>query len=242
MIITAKKEFKNFEKLEPSIALFAKHYKMTNREKDVLEVILKQKVSAEDIAIELGISKNTVRIHLRNINNKLQVNSKSELLGKFIEFSVNNVEDPNQLAKRKELNILLTDDDESFVELMKKASDGMNFKVNIESATDAEAMIQHLHNAKVMKTGYKLPNFILLDLSMPGMNGFEALSIVKSDPVLNKVPVIVFSSSVAKEDVSNTYALGANSFVTKPGNYRDLKDLMGTICHYWGQVEALTYY
>ena len=49
-----------------------------------------------------------------------------------------------------------------------------------------------------MKDGYEMPNFILLDLSMPEMNGFEALSILKGDPVLNKVPVIVFSSSVEK--------------------------------------------
>ena len=97
---------------------------------------------------------------------------------------------------------------------MKKAAESAG-NIEVNCALSGDAMLEYLHNAKIMKTGFTMPSFILLDLSMPKMNGFEALSLLKKDPILNKIPVIIFSSSVAKEDVSNTYALGANSFVTK---------------------------
>ena len=234
-----KSEFENFDKLKPALDLFVKQNQMTNREKEILALLIQQRVTADELADDLGISRNTVRIHLRNINTKLSINSKSELLGRFIEFSVNN--DPYTVgSKREHLKVLMTDDDESYVELMKKAAESTSFGVTVKTVLDAQSMLEYLHNAKVMKDGYEMPNFILLDLSMPEMNGFEALSILKGDPVLNKVPVIVFSSS-EKEDVSNTYALGANSFVSKPNDFQELKALMGTLCHYWGQVEALAF-
>ncbi len=232
----------NFEKLSPSLDLFVKENQMTKREKEILALLIQQKVSADELGEALGISKNTVRIHLRNINTKLNINSKSELLGKFIEFAMNNLTSSETAKiKRENLSLLLIDDDESYVELMKKAAESAG-NIEVNCALSGDAMLDYLHNAKIMKTGFTIPSFILLDLSMPKMNGFEALSLLKKDPILNKIPVVIFSSSVAKEDVSNTYALGANSFVTKPKDYEDLKKLMLTLCHYWGQVEALAYY
>ena len=235
-----KRNFENFEKLKPSLDLFVEKHQMTNREKEILALLIQQKVSADELAQELGISKNTVRIHLRNINTKLNINSKSELLGRFIEFTVNNAT-TTSTNRRTNLNILLIDDDESYIELMKKAAEA-NGNIDVNYVLNGDDMLDYLHNAKIMKSGFKMPSFIILDLSMPKMSGFEALSILKSDPVLNKIPVIIFSSSVAKEDVSSTYALGANSFVSKPSDYNELKNLMSTLCHYWGQVEALAYY
>ena len=237
-----KIENKSFENMKPSLDLFVKENQMTKREREILTLLIQQKVSADELGEALGISKNTVRIHLRNINTKLNISSKSELLGKFIEFAMSNLNtcERNKI-KRENLNLLLIDDDESYVELMKKAAESAG-NIEVNYVLSGDAMIDYLHNAKVMKQGYSIPSFILLDLSMPKMNGFEALSLLKQDPILNKIPVIIFSSSIAKEDVSNTYALGANSFVTKPDDYEDLKSLMITLCHYWGQVEALAYY
>ena len=84
-------EKRNFEKLIPSLDLFVKENQMTKREKEILALLIQQKVSADELGEALGISKNTVRIHLRNINTKLNISSKSELLGKFIEFAMNNL-------------------------------------------------------------------------------------------------------------------------------------------------------
>ena len=82
-----KIENKSFENMKPSLDLFVKENQMTKREREILTLLIQQKVSADELGEALGISKNTVRIHLRNINTKLNISSKSELLGKFIEFA-----------------------------------------------------------------------------------------------------------------------------------------------------------
>ena len=154
-------------------------------------------MTADELAEAMGISKNTVRIHLRNINTKLCINSKSELLGKFIEYTVNN---QNETLKRGKQEILILDDDESYVELMKKAAESTGY-ISVQYCLDGPSFLNYLEKVKSLEKGYAIPSFILLDLSMPNMNGFEVLSHLKADEVLTGIPVIIFSSSVAKEDV-----------------------------------------
>ena len=74
---------------------------------------------------------------------------------------------------------------------------------------------------------------------MPKINGFQALERIKSDPRLNEIPVVVFSSSSTKSDISNIYALGGNSYVTKPGGFQELRKVMQGILSYWGGIGAL---
>jgi CheY-like chemotaxis protein len=60
------------------------------------------------------------------------------------------------------------------------------------------------------------PDLILCDLSMPIMDGFETISRVRSDPVLQRIPIIVISGSVSEADETQAKRLGANSFIGKP--------------------------
>ena len=71
------------------------------------------------------------------------------------------------------------------------------------------------------------------------MNGFQALERLKTDPQLNEIPVVVFTASSTQADVSNIYALGGNSYVTKPGGYQELKGVIHGIVSYWGRIGAL---
>jgi len=57
---------------------------------------------------------------------------------------------------------------------------------------------------------------VLLDLNLPGRDGREVLSEIKSDPAIAHVPVVVLTTSAAEEDVLRSYQLHANAFVTKP--------------------------
>ena len=149
-----KLENKSFEKLSPSLDLFVKENQMTKREKEILALLIQQKVSADELGEALGISKNTVRIHLRNINTKLNISSKSELLGKFIEFAMNNINrcDTTEIT-RDNLSLLLIDDDESYIALMKKAAESAG-NIDVNYVLSGDAMLDYLHNAKIMKTGY----------------------------------------------------------------------------------------
>ena len=68
------------------IAAFSKKYNLSPREMDVLQLMIDRVVNAEDISQKLGISQNTVRIHVKNINNKVGARSKTEILSAFIDF------------------------------------------------------------------------------------------------------------------------------------------------------------
>ncbi len=78
------------EKMKPDvkvpIAAFSKKYNLSPREQDVLRLMIDRVVNAEDISGKLGISQNTVRIHVKNINNKVGARSKTEILSAFIDF------------------------------------------------------------------------------------------------------------------------------------------------------------
>ena len=84
-----------------------------------------------------------------------------------------------------------------------------------------------------------LPGLILLDLNMPRIDGREALSQLKKDPELRRIPVIVLTTSKAEEDILSTYDLGVNSFITKPVSFDGLVEVMRGLGHYWLEIVEL---
>ena len=226
---------------EPLVEFVAKH-SLSKREHDVLSLLVHQVVSAEDISEHLGISRNTVRIHLKNINTKVGTTSKSELLGKFIEFVIQKKDSEASTSKvvGNDLQILIADDDDSYIELVRKATESaIEGNISFDHVSDGQLLLEYLDGVKRNDPKCKRPQIILLDLNMPKMNGFQALERLKTDPMLSEIPVVVFSASETQADVSNIYALGGNSYVTKPGDYKELKQVMQGIVAYWGQIGAL---
>jgi two-component system response regulator len=83
------------------------------------------------------------------------------------------------------------------------------------------------------------PIFILLDLNMPKMDGRKALALLKTDPDLKNIPVVIFTTSRSEEDISRSYDLGANSFITKPVNFEGLVSMMESLKKYWLETVEL---
>jgi CheY-like chemotaxis protein len=80
---------------------------------------------------------------------------------------------------------------------------------------------------------FPLPSIVLLDLKMPGIDGFEVLAWIRQQPELKTIRVIVLTSSDAISDVNRAYQLGANSFLVKPSDLHDLNLLTAAIRGYW---------
>ena len=74
-----------------------------------------------------------------------------------------------------------------------------------------------------------MPEYIFLDLNMPRMNGKQCLEQIKSESNFNSIPVIIYTTSKAKEDIEETRYLGAHYFLTKPYKYADLKKAIESI-------------
>jgi chemotaxis family two-component system response regulator Rcp1 len=77
------------------------------------------------------------------------------------------------------------------------------------------------------------PDFVILDLSLPGKDGRAVLAEVKADPSLRKIPIAIFSTSEAQQDILRSYELGANCYVSKPGNLRDFISAVTSIGEFW---------
>ncbi|GAB2784525.1 CheY-like chemotaxis protein [Hymenobacter luteus] len=84
-----------------------------------------------------------------------------------------------------------------------------------------------------------LPAFVLLDLNLPGTDGRTVLGILKQDPRLQSIPVIIFSTSSSSHDVEECYRLGANSYLTKPIEYASLEEKMQVLVSYWLKASEL---
>lgn len=76
-------------------------------------------------------------------------------------------------------------------------------------------------------------HFVMLDLNMPVRDGCAVLAEAKTNPTLRKIPIVVFTTSEAASDVQSAYELGANCYVTKPGNLRDYMATVKAIAEFW---------
>jgi two-component system response regulator len=101
----------------------------------------------------------------------------------------------------------------------------------------AEAM--EFLRGEVQSMKGRLPDLILLDISMPKKDGFEVLAELKSDPRLRRVPVVVFSTSDSQEEIDRAYDKGASTFITKPVTLADLTHVLSRIAEYWVETARL---
>ncbi len=100
---------------------------------------------------------------------------------------------------------------------------------------DGDALMCCLRDAII---GRCLPAFVLLDLCMPKAGGFDALRWIGAMPELKSVPVVILSSSPLPEDVELAVALGAASYIVKPGSYGELCGIVEELLARFGVAQA----
>jgi CheY-like chemotaxis protein len=83
------------------------------------------------------------------------------------------------------------------------------------------------------------PGIVLLDLNMPGIDGRETLRVIRADPGLRRIPVVILTTSAAADDIALSYDAGANSYMVKPSAFGSLVDLFRLLCAYWFEVSSL---
>jgi CheY-like chemotaxis protein len=125
------------------------------------------------------------------------------------------------------INILLADDDEDDRLLFKEALDELKLTVGLTTVENGEQLLELL-----TRKGNKRPDVIFLDLHMPRKNGFAALLAIKLNKKLQKIPVIIFSTSFDEDMLNLVYKDAAHYYIQKPAEFSQLKKVM---------LQALTY-
>jgi CheY-like chemotaxis protein len=131
--------------------------------------------------------------------------------------------------------ILLAEDDEDHAFLAQRAFKHAGLLNPIFVVEDGEQVISYLRGEGkyANRDEFPLPSLLLLDLKMPNKNGFEVLEWLRTQPSLSALRVIVLTSSGATLDINRAYQLGANSFLTKPLDFRDFVQLSASVKGYW---------
>src|SRR5712691_3300357 len=131
--------------------------------------------------------------------------------------------------------ILLVEDDPNDVLLLERAFEKAGLRDLLKVVTDGGQAIDYLSGRGVYdsREQFPLPFLLLLDLKMPGTDGFEVLEWVRKQPQLKRLLVVVLTSSNLQEDVDRAYELGANSYLVKPVSFDEMVSMIQRFEIYW---------
>ncbi len=131
--------------------------------------------------------------------------------------------------------ILLVDDSRMDIELTLDAFREAHLSNRIEVAMGGQLALDYLFGADAYadRTRYPLPDLVLLDLKMPGIDGFEVLRRLKAHVPLRRVPVVILTSSQEEGDRAISYDNGANSYLVKPVSFQGFVEIIRKIEDYW---------
>ena len=129
--------------------------------------------------------------------------------------------------------VLLVEDDTIDVMTVRRAFKDLRVANPLAHAVNGEEALAFLRNE-----ANDQPCLILLDLNMPKMNGIEFLAVVKADPVLKRIPVVVLTTSGEERDVADSFRQSVAGYIIKPVDYRNFVNAVRMIDLYWTLSEA----
>jgi CheY-like chemotaxis protein len=133
------------------------------------------------------------------------------------------------------IQILLVEDDPGDVLITREAFAENKVRNQLSVVSDGEAALAFLRREGDFVSAPR-PDLILLDLNLPRKSGHEILAEVKSDANLQRIPVVILTTSDAEEDILRSYDLHANAYITKPVDFdrflsvvREIDDFFVTV-------------
>ena len=132
------------------------------------------------------------------------------------------------------VDILLIEDSPDDAALFEHALKDARPSVGLHVTRDGVEALELLFGTNGHSVEPRLrPRLIVLDLKMPRMNGTEVLRTLKRNPHTRSIPVVVLSSSQEKQDLTNCYQLGANSYLVKPMDFEKFSATAQSLVSYW---------
>ena len=136
------------------------------------------------------------------------------------------------------IRVLLVEDNPGDVDLTRETLENSRPNLEISVAVDGvEAM--NMLRGRGKHSAMMRPDVILLDLNLPKKDGRQILSEIKEDAELRHIPVVILTSSDAERDIAQSYAIGANCYVTKPVDLRAFQSVLGAVKTFWFDVVKL---
>jgi CheY-like chemotaxis protein len=131
--------------------------------------------------------------------------------------------------------VLLVEDSEDDVMFMQRAFAKAQVPYALKTVADGREAIAYLAGNEIYscRGAFPIPRLVLLDLNLPHVSGFDVLRWIRQQTAYLDLIVVVLSSSELPSDIRQAYALGANSFLSKPADPNKLTDLVRDLAQRW---------
>ena len=130
--------------------------------------------------------------------------------------------------------ILMVEDNPDDAQLLQRQLQHSRLSYELHVVPDGQEAINYLtRTGRYSDETYPLPFLLLIDLKVPGVDGFALIEWVRKNPSTRKIPIIIYSGSVSPEDATRAYVLGANAYFAKlagPGHYSLLFTAIQELC------------
>ncbi|MDP3895993.1 MAG: response regulator, partial [Mesorhizobium sp.] len=129
-------------------------------------------------------------------------------------------------------HVLLVEDSVGDVRLTQEAFSEANWDVELHIASDGVEALEFLRREAAHQDAPR-PDLILLDLNLPRMDGREVLAFIKGDDSLKTIPTVILTTSEAEADITNSYRLQANCYLTKPAQWDEFDSMVRSLNDFW---------
>ena len=136
------------------------------------------------------------------------------------------------------IEILLVEDNPGDVNLTRIALADREINVNLHVVADGVEAMNFLHRVGEYHQAIH-PDLILLDWNLPRKDGREVLIEIKSDQRLQRIPIVVLTTSESEEDILKAYNLHANCYITKPVDFNKFVEIVQSIESFWFTIVKL---
>jgi len=131
--------------------------------------------------------------------------------------------------------IILVEDNESDAEVARRAIKRSSPARSLVVVGDGLSAVEMLLGTEAQPPCPR-PRLMMIDINLPGLDGIELLTRIRSNPDLRGVAVVMVSSSAEERDIRRAYDRGCNSYVTKPVDIHALQSLYASVVNYWTQT------
>jgi two-component system, chemotaxis family, response regulator Rcp1 len=135
-------------------------------------------------------------------------------------------------TRKMPVDVLLVEDSPGDVRLTREAFREANPAVCLHVASDGIEAMAFLRREGASAEAPR-PDFILLDLNLPKMDGREVLALIKDDDNLRTIPTVILTTSEADADILQSYELNANAYLRKPVTLEAFEALVRSINDFW---------
>jgi DNA-binding response OmpR family regulator len=121
------------------------------------------------------------------------------------------------------LRIFLIEDDMDDIELLQESLKDNNISYTMNVVREGDKVSSYLRECTV------LPHVIVMDFNLPKIHGKDILKTIKSFDGFKEIPLLVLTTSTAKEDIDYSYKMGANKYLTKPSSIKGFNETVAAI-------------